>query len=162
MQPLLQAEGADEETHDNHQNGVGHHGGGVGADLPEGLSHLLRVQAAELAGGGGDKILDHPAGNGGVKHHEQVVARHGGVAVEVPLAPPRLQLLVQPHRTFLAGPAQGKLNGHNRNAHDDQEKQVKQHKSAAAILPGHIGEFPHIPDSNGAAGAEQNETQPAA
>ena len=80
----------------------------------------------------------------------------------VPFASLRLQLLIETDRTLLAGTAQGKLNGHDRNSQDQQEKQVDQHKCTAAVLSHHVREFPDIPDPNGAAGTEQNKAQTAA
>ena len=66
--------------------------------------------------------MNHPSADGGVKHHQQIVADHGNVAVNVPPTPIGFQLLVQAHRTLLTGSAQGELDGHHRHAEDDQEE----------------------------------------
>ena len=58
---------------------------------------------------------------------------------------------------FAAGAAHGQLHGHNRDAHDDQADEIKQHKVSTAVLAGDIGETPDIADADGAAGTDQQE-----
>ena len=96
----------------------------------------------QLPGGKLDEVVQHPAGHGGVVHHQQVAACHAEPAVDVPLAAGRLQGLIALHRALAAGAAHGQLHGQNGHAHDDQEHQVEQDEQAAAVLPGQEREPP--------------------
>ena len=46
----------------------------------------------------------------------------------------------------------GKFHRHGGQTQHDQTNNVQQHKTAAAVLAAHPGEFPHIAAANGAAG----------
>ena len=61
----------------------------------------------------------------------------------------------------LGGAADGELHDHDGQAQHQQAEDVEQHKAAAAILPAHPREFPHISAANGAAGGKHNEAKPA-
>ena len=122
---------------------------------------LLRRQAQQTAVGRIHKIPQHPAGDGGVEHHQNIAARHGYIAVGPPFFILGYQHMIHPDGTLLTGTAHGKLHGQHRQAHDQQEKQINQHKSAAAILSGHIGKLPDVAHTDGTACAEENETETA-
>ena len=77
--------------------------------------------------------------------------------MQVPLGAFRLQRFVGFYRAVVPGAAHGQLHGHNRDAHDDQADEIKQHKVSAAVLAGDIGEAPDIADADGAAGTDQQE-----
>ena len=161
LQAVLQAHGADGKAGNDHHQHIAHHGHRVAQHLVKQFPYPGGVCPHELACGGVHKIVEHPAGHRGVEHHEQIVARHGHIAVEVPLGALGLQLLIEPHRALPAGPAHGKLHGHDRQAHDNQEKDVNQHKGAAAVLAHHVGELPDIANPDGASRADQDKAQPA-
>lgn len=90
----------------------------------------------------------------------QAASRHRKPGVPVPFRPFRFQFVVQGSRAFLGGPSHSKFHGHDRNAQDDQEKQINQNENCPAVLPGHIRKFPHVPDADGAACRKQDKPQP--
>ena len=160
MHAVFQAPAADQHAqhhHQGHEGGLEHRVGGDGAEL---RAHAGGVQAHKVALEHLDEVQDEPAGDGGVEHHEQVVARHAEPAVPVPLGALWLQLLEGAQDALLAGPAHGELHDHDGQAHDDQEKQVHQHQGSAAVLAHDVGETPHIAQADGAAGRDQDEAQP--
>ena len=162
LQAALEAQGAHQEARrhrhrhpDGHLHGVGPHGG-------EHPVHRLQGYSLESAPGEFEEVAQHPAGHGGVVHHQQIAPDHAEPAVDVPLGACGLQRPVALHRAFAAGPAHRQLHGEHRHPHNHQEQQVEQHEHAAAVFPGDIGEFPHVANADGASGAHQQETQPGA
>ena len=160
LQPALELEAAHQEAAqhrdghpDNHFNGAGPHG-------VEHAVHRRALQPIEHAAGELEKVAQHPAGHGGVVHHQQAAARHAEPAVEVPLAAGGLQGLVAQHRAFAAGPAHRQLHGEDGHTHCHQEQQVEQHEHPAAVLPGDIGELPHVADAHRTPRAHQQKAQP--
>ena len=154
----LHAKGADQEAkhygdghEDTHFHGISQHG-------PKDRAHL-----GHAAGEGSvqefPEIRQHPAGHGGVVHHEEVAAQDAEPAMDVPGGPRLLQSLVSRHGALLAPAAHGQLHGHHRDAHEHQEGQVKEYKHRAAILAGDVWELPHIPDADGTAGTDQKKSQ---
>ena len=157
LQALLQAEGADGKTADDRDGHEKAHLGGIGQHGPEdraGVGSGLKAAAEEL-----DKIAEHPAGDRGVIHHEQIAARDGEPAVDVPFLARLLQRLVAQHSALAGGAANGQLHGEDGHAHDDEKEQIEQNKDAAAVLAGDKRKFPDIADADGAAGADQNKAE---
>ena len=105
------------------------------------------------------EVVQHPAGNGGVVHHQQVAAGDGQPAMPMPLVPRLFQRLVGLHNALAAGAANGKLHRQHGHAQHQQEHQIQQHKYAAAVLASHIRKAPHIANTDGAARAHQQEAQ---
>ena len=144
----------------------------AGQDHPEQegqgiLEHGTESSGDELGGGVHKSALDvepaiveHPACDRGVVHHQHVAADDADGFEPVPAGAQRLQDFKALGGTAAAAPADGKFADHYRDPHDQQEDQVDQDKGGAAELTAEIGEFPHIPDTDGAAGADQDETQP--
>ena len=81
--------------------------------------------------------------------------------MNVPERPLGRQRLVHIDRAFLCGPSHGKFHDHDRKTQQDQAGNVDQHEDGTAVLTGDVGEFPDIADTDGAAGAEQDEAQTA-
>ena len=159
LQALLYAEAAHQkacqhgEGHPNaHLHRVGEHGG-------EDPVHGGDLHAAEGAAGELEEVAQHPAGHGGVVHHQQVAAYDAHPAVDVPLAAGLFQGLVAQHGAFSAGSAYSQFHGEHRHAHDDEEQQVEEHEYAAAVDAGDVGEAPHVAYADGAAGAHQQKAQ---
>ena len=120
-----------------------------------------RVHAAvEGAGGKLYKVVQHPAGNGGIVHHQQIAAENCEPTVDMPFGLGLFQRPIGKHCALAAGTANGQLHGQDRKTHEYQKNQIQQHKQTAAILPDHIGETPDITDANGASGRYQQEPQP--
>jgi|GEM_PF-5862849 len=107
-------------------------------------------------------VIQHPAGDGGVVHHQHVTACDADGLEPVPAGAGRLQGLEAFGGAAAAAPADGEFTDHHRDAHDEQEHQVDQDEGGPAELAAQVGELPHIPDADGAAGADQDETQTGA
>ena len=105
-----------------------------------------------MAGKELDEIIDDPPGHHGVKCHQGNVANQAGNAENAPLAAGLFQLLVHADRAGLRCTPNGKFHRHGGQTQHDQTNNVQQHKTAAAVLAAHPGEFPHIAAANGAAG----------
>ena len=98
------------------------------------------------------KIIYDPAGDNSVKCHQGNVANQAGNAENAPLAAGLFQLLVHADRAGLRCTPNRKFHRHGGQTQHDQTNNVQQHKTAAAVLAAHPGEFPHIPAANRAAG----------
>mgnify|MGYP001861185040 CR=1 FL=1 len=160
LQPLLQAEAADDKTGNDGKHHPEAHLHRVGQHLAEHLGHLVGVQPLKGAGKELDKVADHPAVDGGVIHHQHNAADQAGPAVPVPFGAGRLQFAVGGPGAGTAGAAHRQLHGQNGDAHADQGQQIEQHKHTAAVFAGDGGEPPHIADADGAARADQDKAQP--
>ena len=114
----------------------------------------------EGAGGELYKVVQHPAGDGGVVHHQHVAAEDGEPAVDMPLAVGLLQGLIAQDCALAAGATNRQLHGQHGKAHNHQENEIQQHKQAAAVLSGHIGEPPDVANADGASGRNHQESQP--
>ena len=126
---------------------------------PKNAVHRVGSHSGEGAGEELIEVAQHPAGNGGIVHHEKIAAGNAEPAVDMPLAALGLQGLIALHRTLAAGAAHGQLHGQHGHTHDHQEQQIEKDKDTAAVGAGHIGKLPDVADTDGAAGAHQNEAQ---
>ena len=156
LQAVLQATGTDKDAEHDHHDHPERHDAGACQHLGKGTCHFIRGQAGELARSRHVEVMHHPAGHGGVEHHQQVAANEGKVAVDVPFLARLFQCLIGAHRTLVAGAAHCKLHAHDGQAQDDQEQQIEQHERAAAALAGHVGEFPYVSDADGTARGKQD------
>ena len=159
LQTALKAEGVDGEADDNDRDHAAGHDARLGQHFTERRRNLLGVRADEAARCRQIEIVQHPAADGRVEHHQQIIAYHRQIAVNVPLAARLFERLIRTDRAFLAGAADRELHRHDRQAEDEQEDHVTQHESAAAVLTDHPRKFPDISHADGAACAEQNEAQ---
>ena len=116
--------------------------------------------ADELAASHLHKVDEHPAADGGIEHHQQVVAEHGAVSIQVPFGALGLEHVERAGRALLAGAADRELHHHDRQAEDDEEEQVDQHERRAAVLSRDVGEPPDVADPDGAARRNQQEAEP--
>ena len=101
------------------------------------------------------EIIYHPAGNGGVVHHQHYAAEQAEPAVNVPLAALALKIPVRQNRAAFARAAYRKLHREHRHAHYKQADEIDQDEKAAAVLTRHIREAPDIADSDSAARADK-------
>ena len=159
LQALFKAEGADDKAEDDRERHVEAHLPRIPEHGRKDRIHRLMTESCEITAEELHKVRNHPTGNRRVVHHEQGAAQQADPAVHMPKAALRFQSLVSADRTLLARASHRKLHGEHRYAHDHQKEQIKEHKEAA-VRPRHIGEFPNISDSDGAARAHQNESQP--
>ena len=107
-------------------------------------------------------VVDHPAGDRGVIHHQHVAAHDADALEPVPAGARRFQNFEASGSAAAAAPADGKFADHHRDAHDQQEHQINQDEGGSAELAAQVREFPHVPDADGAAGTDQDEAQPGA
>ena len=97
------------------------------------------------------KVIKQPAGNGGVIHHQDIVAGDVEPFCQVPLASLGLQCLIGKGYGFLGCTAVGKLHHHDGQAEDHQKHQINQYKSRSAVLSHDIRKAPHISETDGTA-----------
>ena len=159
FKPILKTTGADKNTCDNNNDHPEAHGNRLPQHVCKFSGNTLRIKSLEFAGGSHIEVIQHPAGNSSVEHHQKVAADQSDVSVDVPFLAGFFQCIVGFDRALLAGTSNRKFHSHNRKTQDCQKDQVKQYKCTAAALSGHIRELPHISDSDGTAGRNQNESQ---
>ena len=159
LQAILQAQAHHAEAQQHRHRHPGGHFRGIPQQAAKHASDCIGIQAVKCSHCKFKKITQHPSGNSGIIHHEQVAARQAEDAVNVPLGAFRFQRLIGLHRTAASGTAHCQLHHQHRRAHDDQEQQIEQHKDAAAALSCHIGKPPDVADADGTARADQQEPQ---
>ena len=62
--------------------------------------------------------------------------------------------------TFSARTSDGKFHRQNRDAHDDEEKQIHEYKGAASVKSGDIRKLPYVSDSDRTSGREEDKSEP--
>ena len=157
--PPLQTERVDHKADDNDRNHADRHNHRLAEHFRKGCLHLLTGRTDKPAADRQVEVVQHPAAHGGVEHHQQVVADHRQIAVDVPLAARLLERLIRPHRTFLARTADGKFHRHDRQTEDEQEQHIAHDERAAAVLTDHPRELPYVAHADGAACGKQDETE---
>ena len=100
-------------------------------------------------------------GDDTVKEHQNVVGNYGQFSVKVPFASRFFQNVKGADGRSAACPSDGKFHGHNRNAENSQKQKIKQNKNTSAVVSYHVGETPHIADTDGASGRDENEPKTA-
>ena len=145
--------------HDRHRHPEAHLAGvcqHIGKDLPTGRRVHSRLK---YTGGEFEKVVQHPAGDIGIVHHQQIAAQEGKPSVNMPLGAGLFQCAIGQDSAFAAGPANGQLHRQHWQPQDHQHDQIQQHKQPAAVLPDDKREPPHIADAHCAARADEQETQ---
>ena len=159
FQAALQTEADDKEAQDHDDGHEQDHFRGVSQHGREDCVHTGGVQTGKAPAQEFPEVVQHPAGDGGVVHHQQITADDAEPTVYVPLAAGFFQGLVSSNSALAAGAAYGQLHGQDRHAHDEQKQQVNQNEQTAAVLSGDVGKFPNVADANGTSGADQNEAK---
>ena len=162
FQTLLQPEREDRKAQHDRDRHIADHGGGVRHHAAERGADLPGVQPDKIPREAVHEVVEDPAGDGRVEHHQQHAADERGVAVDVPFCALRLKLLIHPNGAYLRSAPDGKFDGHDRQTQNDEEDQIQQHKRAAAVLPRHPRKLPHVAHADGAAGRKQDEAEAAA
>ena len=161
LQALLQTEAAHNETHHHYDLRKQRHGAGIAQHFTEDIGRRLRLHTGvEHAGEELAEVADHPAGDGGVVHHQQVAADQAEPTVDMPLGAGLFQGLVGQHGALASGAAHCQFHGQHGDAHGQQTDQIEQHKITAAVFTGDVRETPDVADADGAARAHQQEAQP--
>ena len=159
LQTALQTERVDHKADDNDRNHADRHNHRLAEHFRKGCLHLLTGRTDKSAADRQVEVVQHPAAHGGVEHHQQVVADHRQIAVDVPLAARLLERLIRPHRTFLACTADGKFHRHDRQTEDEQEQHIAHDERAAAVLTDHPRELPYVAHADGTACGKQDEAE---
>ena len=159
FQAALQAATADDKACHRDNGHPEHHFHGAREHLAKDAGRLFRRKAVKIAGQEAEEVIEHPAGDGGVVHHQQYTAHHAEPAVDVPLAALWFQRLVGAAGGTVPGAADGQLHGQDRQAHQHQENQVEQDKDTAAVLACDGGEAPDVADADGTARADKDEAK---
>ena len=90
---VLQAHAADTEADKNNNNHPERHGAGLRQHLIKDTANLIRRQSGEFSPEHFYNIGQHPAGDRGVEHHEQIVACHGRIGKQMPFRVFRFQYM---------------------------------------------------------------------
>ena len=101
LHAFLQAHTADAEAYKTDEQQPTEHLQGVGLKRREDAAGVFRGHAIKLAGAHLEGIGYHPTCNGGVEHHEDIVAGDGKPLVEMPLRPFWLQDVEAPCAALL-------------------------------------------------------------
>lgn len=104
-------------------------------------------------------IIEHPARNCRIIHHQHITTYYTDSLEAMPAAADRFEDIKTFGRAAAAASADGKFTDHDRNPHKQQECQINQNKSGPAKLTAKIGKLPNIPDANSTAGTNQNKSQ---
>ena len=160
LHAFLQAQAANKHAQYYNDGHVHEHLTGTGEQRVEDLAALFRRDARELPGCALHHEGEHPAGNGGVEHHEQVVTDQAEPLDAVPFGALGLERVVAAGDALLAGATGGELHHQDRQAEDEKEHQVHKDERAATVLTGDIGEAPDVAQADGAACAHQDEAEP--
>lgn len=124
----LNAEVADAAAEQHDENHAAGHRDGVGQEAAEDGTDAVSIEPVKGPRRHLVKIVEHPAGNRRVEHHEQQIARDGPVLVPVPFRPLRFQHIEGHRGTAHARAADGELRDHDGQAEDGQEYQINQNE----------------------------------
>ena len=159
FQAILKTAGTDKNTCDNNNDHPESHGYRLAKHICKLTGNTFRIKPLEFAGCCHIEVIQHPAGNGCVEHHQEITSDQSDISVDVPFLAWFLQSVIGFDRAFLAGTSNRKFHGHNRQSQDSQEDQIKQYECTATALSGHVREFPDVSDSDGTACRNQDESQ---
>ena len=156
---VLKTAGADKNTCNNNNDHPESHSNGLAKHVGKLSCNTVGIKSLEFTGGCHIEVIQHPACNSGVKHHQEITSDQSDISMDVPFLSWFFQCVICFDRTLLAGTSNRKLHSHNRKSKKGQEDQVKQYECAATALSGHVREFPDVSDSDGTASRNQNESQ---
>ena len=142
-------EQADEDRPEDHLERIAQHGAEPAGDL---FGRFADEGAVDVL----EPVVHHPAGNGGVIHHQQGTASDGHPAEPVPFRALGFQSIVGEGGAPSGRAADGELRRHDRDAEDDEEEEVDEHEDGAAVLPADVRELPDVADADGAARGHQD------
>jgi len=145
---FLQPYGAASKACDRDDGHPEYHRARRGKHSAEHGSDLVRTCARKGSGAHKIKIVEHPAGDGGVVHHQKIGTDKGKDSAPMPAG-----ALRRKHAAFVdgagaAGAAYRELYGKQRNAEYKQEKNVYKDKDTAAVQAGDIRKFPDVADAD--------------
>ena len=124
----LDAEVADTAAEQDDEDHAARHRHGVGEQPAEDAADRLSIEPVKGARRHLVDVVEHPARDGRVEHHEQQVARDGTVFVEMPLRPLRLEHVERHGRAADTRAPDSKLRDHDGQAEDGQEHEIDEYE----------------------------------
>ena len=82
----MQSETAYEKAREHDEYHPERHITGTGEHIGKYLIDAVCIKTVEFASQHFENVCRHPSADGSIKHHEQVVAGHAGIALEMPFA----------------------------------------------------------------------------
>ena len=120
----LDAQIADTETGENNYNHIACHGYRVAQQTAEHVADTFGIQSHEAADSHFVEIIQHPAGNRGIEHHQENVAGNSTIFIKMPFCTGRLQYVEGFCRTAHAGTADSKFRYHDGQAQKQQKAKI--------------------------------------
>ena len=131
----------------------------IAEHVSEHIADIFRSHSVKCARKEFYEVIEHPAGYGRVVHHKQIASDDAEPAVNVPLASLRFQRLIALDGTLTTCASDSKLHREDRNAHNDQEDQIKEDEHSSTVLTRNERELPHITDTDRTSGGHQQESE---
>ena len=129
------------EDNGNHVTGHRHR---IAQQCAEDAADALGIQADEAAHSHFIEVIQHPAADGGIEHHEDDVAGDGAIFIKMPFRSLRLQHIEGFGSAAHAGTANGELCYHDGQAKQQQKAQIDKHEGSTAVLTCDEGEAPYV------------------
>ena len=129
------------EDNGNHVTGHRHR---IAQQCAEDAADALGIQADEAAHSHFIKVIQHPAADGGVEHHEDDVAGDGAIFIKMPFRSLRLQHIEGFGSAAFAATANGELCYHDGQAQQQQKAQIDKHEGSTTVLTCDEGEAPYV------------------
>ena len=97
-----------------------------------------------------EQVGEKPTCDGGVEHHQRVVADNRQLSVDMPRLFCRSQCIEGKTDVLLARPADCKFHDHDGKTEGYEKQDINEHKSSPAVPAGDKGKSPYISQSDGA------------
>ena len=120
---------------------------------------LIGRLADKLAPEHFEYVRHHPSADGGIEHHQDVIAGDGDIAFNMPFRAFGFQYVETSGRGSLACPAHGKFHDHDRHAEDDKKDQIDDDKGGAAVFSRDVRKAPHVSQADGASCGNEDEAE---
>lgn len=104
-------------------------------------------------------IIEHPARDGRIIHHQHITAYYTDSLEAMPAAVGRFEDIKAFCRTAAASSADSKFTYHDGNPHNQEEQQINQNKRSPAKLAAKIRKLPDVANTNCTAGTDQDKSQ---
>ena len=160
LDTVLDADTADENSGGDRDDHKERHFTGIAEHVRKDIRDNVGFNGIELSGQEFHEIIQHPAGDRCVVHHQQIASGDAEPAVNMPLAALRLERLVALDHALAACAADSQLHRKDRSSHDDEEEKIKEDEYASSVLSCHEREFPDISDTDGTARGDEQKAKP--
>ena len=159
LKTILNSDTADKYACYNHDAHEQCHFLCIAEHVSEHIADTFRSHSVKCARKEFYEVIEHPTGYGRVVHHEQIASDDAEPAVNVPLASLRFQCLIALDGTLTTCASDSQLHREDRNAHNDQEDQIKEDEHSSTVLTRNERELPHITDTDRTSGGHQQESE---